>query len=187
MDIKNILSLAGVSLLIGAAGWYWGMGRPAPVSTEDERRPDYIIYGLDVLESDQTGLLSRQLHAPEVRHFSLPAEEAEIDQPAITLYDKGVMAWEVSARSGRILNQNTEYRLERNVEAHRRLPNAIPVVLKTEKIHIFPKEERLFSNTLVTVDAPQGHLQSNGIEANLKAGYLVLNQQVQGTYAPPSH
>ncbi len=186
MDARNLLSLAGVLLVIGAAGWYWGMGQQPVVAERDERRPDYVITGIEALETNEKGQVSRRLQAPEVRHYSRPTDEAEIDTPVFTLYDDRHEAWRITSRQGRSLSRNTEIRLEGNVRAERRDPSAVPVTLNTEQLQVFPKEERLMSQQLVTVQSPQGHLQSQGIKANLKTGELVLTKNVQGNYAPTS-
>jgi lipopolysaccharide export system protein LptC len=187
VDIRNLLSLAGVTLLIGAAGWYWGLETPVPVSAPQERHPDYSINKIEVFETDHTGQVSKHLRASSLQHFSLPHEEAEITQPTLALYDNGQIAWQVSAQMGRSLNHNNEYHLESHVEASRLLPMTTPVKLTSDHIQIFPKEERLSSDALVTIKTPQAQLKTRGIDANLKAGTLMLRKEVQGYYAPPTH
>lgn len=186
MDARNLVSLAGVMLVIGATGWYWGMGSTAPEAGREERRPDYVITGIEALESDEHGRLNRRLTAPEVRHFSQPADASEIDAPVLTLYNEGKEAWQVSARQGRGLERNTVFRLEGGVQALRRDPTAVPVTVDTDSLQVYPKEERLEGRQRVTVKSPRGQLQSQGIQANLRTGDLVLTQNVQGNYAPPS-
>jgi len=186
MDIRNLASLSGVLLVLGAAGWYWGMGHPKDraLAADEKQRPDYVITGLSGLETNEQGQVLRRLSASEVRHYDKPRDEAEIDKPVFTLYDQGHEAWRVTALRGTSLAQNTEVLLQDDVHAERRDPKAIPVTLDTDTLHVFPKEERLYSKSIVKVNSPQGQLSSKGIEANIKTGDLVLNENVTGNYAP---
>lgn len=186
MDTRNLASLAGVLLVLGAAGWYWGMGQTqsqAPV-TDKNRRPDYVIQDMQALETDARGLVERRLSSPQVRHYDQPQEVAEIDTPVFTLYDNGQESWRLSARQGRLLNQNNEILLTDTVHAERRDPALVRITLDTDTLHVFPKEERLYSKSPVKIASPQGQLSSRGIEANLRTGNLVLNENVTGSYAP---
>lgn len=186
MDARNLASLAGVLLVLGAAGWYWGMGQNQGKEqvTDESRRPDYVIHDIRALETDDRGQVERRLTAPEVRHYDKPREVAEIDAPVFTLYDSGQESWRLTSRQGQVLNQSNEILLTENVHAERRDPAAVPVTLDTDTLHIFPKEERLYSKSQVKIASPQGQLGSRGIEANLRTGNLVLNENVTGNYAP---
>ncbi len=186
MDVRNLASLAGVLLVLGAAGWYWGMGKNQGQDqiTDENRRPDYVIQEIRALETDNRGQVERRLSAPEVRHYDKPLEVAEIDSPVFTLYDNGQESWRLTSRHGQLLNQNNEIVLTESVHAERRDPAAVAVTLDTDTLHIFPKEERLYTQSQVKIASPQGQLASRGIEANLRTGNLVLNESVTGNYAP---
>lgn len=189
MDARNLLSLSGVLLVLGAAGYYWGMGqsKETALGPGEERRPDYVVTDIRSQETDEKGRILRRLQSPELRHYDKPEDEAEMDTPVITLYDQGKEAWQVQAERGNSLKQNTEVVLSGNVHAERRDPAAVPVTLDTDTLHVFPKEERLTSASQVRINSPQGHLTSTGIEASMKTGDLLLNQNVKGNYAPAPH
>lgn len=186
MDIRNLLSLTGVALLLGGVGWYWGLDRQPHNPESDERRPDFVIQGIEALETDSNGQLRQRLLASEARHYQRPTEEAEVDNPVLVLYESGQEAWKISARKTTALNQNTELYLEGDVHAERHLPGAVPVTIDTPSLTAFPKEERLQSQQPVIVNSPQGRLQSTGIQASLKTGELVLPNNVKGFYVPSS-
>lgn len=186
MDIRNILSLAGVTLVLGVAGWYWGLDRQPIAPESDERRPDFIIQGIETIETDNLGQLRHRMFATEARHYQRPAEEAEVDNPILFLYENGQEAWKISAEKTSALSQNTEIFLEGNVRAERRSPGTIPITFDTPGLTVFPKEERLQGRQLVTVKSPRGNLQSTGIQASIKTGELFLPHHVKGSYAPPS-
>ncbi|MDQ8036899.1 MAG: LPS export ABC transporter periplasmic protein LptC [Pedobacter sp.] len=186
MDTRNLASLAGVLLVLGAAGWYWGMGASrTPAKADDEKgRPDYVIRDIQGLETNEKGQVERRLSAPEVRHYDKPVETAEIDTPVFTFYDEGKESWRLTAQHGQVLNGNREVLLTEQVHAERRDPAAIAVTLDTDTMHVFPKEERLYTKSQVKIASPQGQLASRGLEANIRNGNLLLNENVTGNYAP---
>jgi LPS export ABC transporter protein LptC len=186
MDARNLLSVSGALLLLGATGYYWGLGHHQDIllAPDESRRPDYVVTDIHSQETDEAGLLLRRLEAPIIRHYDKPQDAAEMDAPVITLYSKGQEAWQITAQHGSSLAQNTEVLLSGQVHAERRDPAAVAVTLDTESLHIFPREERLSSTSVVSIKSPQGHLSSKGINANMKSGELLLNENVTGSYAP---
>jgi lipopolysaccharide export system protein LptC len=188
MDARNLLSLSGVLLVLGATGYYWGMGhqKNTVTSSTEARRPDYVIKDIHSQETDTDGRILRRLMAPEVRHYDQPADEAEMDKPVLTLYEHGQEAWRITALKGSSTSRNTELYLKGSVHAERRDPAAIPIIFDTDAVTVFPQEKRISSHALVTINSPQGHLSSLGIDANMKTGDLLLNEKVTGNYAPAS-
>lgn len=186
MDARNLLSLSGVLLVIGAAGYYWGMGNPREQVSGDEEtlRPDYVVTDIRSRETDAQGRLLRRLEARELRHYDRPQDVAEVDRPVFTLYDEGREAWRVTAHRATSLNQNEEVRLEGGVHAERRDPAALPLTFDTPTLTVYPRQERLQTRAGVTVQSPQGRLASQGLEASVKTGDLVLIDNVTGNYAP---
>lgn len=186
MDARNLLSLSGMLLVLGAAGYYWGMGHQREVTGAEEEaiRPDYVVTGIRSLETDEQGRPLRRLEARELRHYDQPQDRAEVDRPVFTLYDEGREAWRMTAQEAVSLNQNEEVRLEGGVHAERRDPAALPLTFDTPTLTVFPRQERLSTRAGVTVQSPQGRLASQGLEASVKTGDLVLNDNVTGNYAP---
>lgn len=185
MDARNLLSLSGVLLVLGAAGYYWGVAQrtPAVLAPAEERRPDYVVRDIGSVETDAEGRLLRRLTATELRHYDDAEDRAEIDQPVLTFYDKGREAWRVVAARGVSRRQNTEVRLEGGVSAERR-DAAMPVTVRTDSLTVFPREERLLTSDPVTIASPRGQIASRGLEASMPRGELILNENVTGTYAP---
>lgn len=185
MDARNLLSLSGVLLVLGAAGYYWGMGNQNPVvaAPEAARVPDYVVQGIGSVETDEQGRLLRRLSATELRHYERPEEVAELDSPVLTFYDKGREAWRVVAARGESRLQNTEVHLAGGVVAERR-DAELPVTVTTPSLTVFPREERLLAREHVTISSPRGQIASGGLEASMKRSELLLSRNVTGSYAP---
>lgn len=185
MDARNLLSLSGVLLVLGAAGYYWGLGHQKETlpNAEQAQRPDYVVTGISSLETDAQGRLLRRLQAEEMRHYDMPRDESRIERPVFILYQGGQEAWQVTARRGIGFRQNTQVRLEGGVHAERRMPDALPVTFDTPVLYVYPREERLATRANVTIKTPRGSLASRGLEASTRTGDLLLND-VTGNYAP---
>jgi LPS export ABC transporter protein LptC len=186
MDTRNALSLAGALLVLGGIGYYWGMDHEQPPSppAAEGRQPDYVLSNIRGQETDVHGRLLRRLQAPALRHYDLPQDSAEIDAPLLTLYENGREAWQLSAARGSSITQSGQVLLSDGVHAVRRAPDALALSFDTPALQVFPREERLFSNSGITVTSPRGNLSSQELEASLKTGTLTLTRNVSGNYAP---
>lgn len=189
MDARNILSVAGVLLVLGGVGYYWGLGRPQPLrtATEETRRPDYEAGNILFMESGKDGKLSRRLEAPSLRHFSSPDDQTEIDNPVMRLYADGREAWKLQAARGVSLQGSKEIRLDGGVIAERRDPEAVPLRFTTPSLTSWPDEERLQSNSGIHLVSPQGEISGQTLQASLRTSTVEINQNVTGTYAPARH
>lgn len=185
MDARNLFSLTGFLLVLGAAGYYWGIAQrpPAVIASGEERHPDYVVQAISSLETDPEGRLLRRVTATELRHYDSPEEKAELDAPVMTFYERGQEAWQVIAPRATSLHQNAEVHLEGGVTAQRQ-DDTLPVTVQTASLTVFPHEERLITQDPVTVASPRGHIASHGLEARLSRGELKLTDNVTGTYAP---
>lgn len=183
MDARNLLSLSGVLLVLGAAGYYWGMGQSGQelVNGNEQSLPDYQVESLEGWQTDEQGRLLRHLKADSVTHYPKP-EQALMQAPVVTLYKEGEPAWRVTARQGISLDQNSHVILKENVLGERLTPGVVPVKVSTSQLEVFPAKESLKTDAVVTINSPQGHIQSRGLSANLKENTLNLHSEVQGIY-----
>jgi LPS export ABC transporter protein LptC len=185
MDTRNILSLAGVLLVLGGVGYYWGISaRQVEPEADDARRPDYVATGITGIETDARGRLLRQMHATELRHYDRPRDEAQLDAPEFSLYDQGREAWHITAAHGTSHDDNTVVHFSGGVRAERRDPDTVPLRFTTDELYVYPRDERLATRTPVRIESPRGVLASRGLQADMKAGELQLSANVTGNYAP---
>jgi lipopolysaccharide export system protein LptC len=186
MDTRNLISLSGVLLVLGAAGYYWGMGSSNNHASAGDtvRRPDYVITNIHSLETDEQGRVMRRLQSPQLRHYDKPQDESEMDTPLLTLYELGREAWQINSQHGDARQQNTEVLLTGQVHAERRDPTAIPVSFDTDHLLVYPRDQRMTTDGDVVVTSTLGHLTGTGLDANMKTGDIVLHQNVKGNYAP---
>lgn len=186
MDARNLLSIAGVLLVLGGVGYYWGLGpvQEAEPGKEDVRRPDYEVQGIRFTESGKDGKLLRRLDSPGLRHYSTPRNEGILDNPEMRMYDQGREVWHLRAAHAISLGEGKEVRLEGGVAAERRDPAAVPVRFVTPSLTAWPEEERLQSNAGIRLSSTEGDISGQSLKAGLKTGTIEINQNVTGTYAP---
>lgn len=191
MDARNILSVAGVLLVLGGVGYFWGLGHKIPLEpgAGEERRPDYEATGIHSQETGKNGQVQRRLDAPALRHYSLPRDEIEIDLPVLRTFDAGHEVWQVQAQRALSLDEGREIHLEGGVSAERKRPPnsllpATPLRFVTRHLTAWPDEERAHSDSGIRVTDQQGEISSQILDANLKTGSVTLKQNVTGIYAP---
>lgn len=186
MDARNLLSIAGVLLVLGGVGYYWGVG-PEQVAMPvrpDVRHPDYEVRGIRFTESGKDGLLLRRLDSPGLRHYATPRDEGILDSPVMRLYDQGREVWHIRASHATSLDEGKEVRLEGGVTAERRDPDAVPVRFATPSLTAWPDEERLQSDSGIRLTSTEGSISGRTLKAGMKTGTIEINQNVTGTYAP---
>lgn len=185
MDARNLLSLAGVLLTLGGAGYYWGLGRPAdttPAATT-AREEAFVVSGIRARETGEDGQLLRTLTAPRLVQYHAP-DEALLTRPELTLHAGGHPAWEIRAGQGRSLDLQREIWLEQGVSAVRRAPGATPLRFTTPRLVAWPAEERLLADQGVQFESTQGTLTSQRLDARFAVGTLQLDDNVSARYAP---
>lgn len=186
MDTRNLLSLSGVLLVIGAAGYFWGLDQKedAPLLVQDNRpRPDYVVEGLQSLQTDEKGHISRTIRAKKLTHYQEPEEQAEMEHPDVILFRDGKPAWSVKASRGSSLEGNTHLILGEGVSAERL--NASPegaVRLDAPTMHLYPEKQSINTADDVSVVSRIGKTQARGLDASLQSGSLNLHSQVRGEY-----
>lgn len=183
MNARNLLSLSGVLLVLGVAGYYWGMGQPAPLLGGETRSlPDYEADGIESWQTDEKGLLLRHLEAKSAVHYPNP-DQAITQQPTMTLYRHGVPVWRVQATEGVSQDQNKLVHLQKGVQGQRIEAGAVPVTVNTPELMVYPSQETMNTDAAVTINSPQGRIQARGMDADLKGSTLNLHSEVRGTYA----
>lgn len=188
MDIRNILSLSAVLLVAGAIGYYWE-GTHDTVNTltrpDQARNPDYIATGISSLQTDEQGVVTRRMEAGKLKHYTLPADHAEIDAPRITLVETHQPNWLVTSDQGESIENNSHLLLEKNVVA-KRLANTPrdTMQLNTELLHVYPDKEAASTPEAFTMTSSQGQATAKGMDASMKTGIINLHSEVKGVYVP---
>jgi len=183
-------------LLAGLAALTWWLD--AQVTDTAPRRdgnarhdPDLIIEGVRVIELDAKGAPSQTLQAKRARHFPDDGT-VEFEAPRVVMSQPDRPQFIVESDRGRVSGDRLNAYFEGNVRASRAgelqpSPDgekAGPIALRTEFLHVIPKEDRAQTDRPVTIEEPRGIIHANGLVLDSTSRTLNLKGNVRGTMAP---
>jgi lipopolysaccharide export system protein LptC len=182
-------------LLLGAlAALTWWLD--AQVADTGSRRdgntrhdPDLIVEGVRVIELDAKGTPVQTLEAKSARHFPDDGT-VEFLAPRVVLSQPGRPLFTVESDKGRVSGDRLNAYFEGNVRASRaaeRSPDgeqAGAIALRTEFLHVIPREDRAQTDRPVTIEEPRGIIHANGLVLDSTSRTLNLKGNVRGTMSP---
>ena len=184
-------------LLLGAlaALTYW---LDAQVQPPTERRdgssrhdPDLFLEDFRAVTFDASGKPREALSAQGAQHFP-DDDSAELAKPRLSLTEPGRPTLTISADRGRIAGDREHgdftghVRVERDADptpATGGEPSG-PVTLTTDLLHVFTKEQRVQTDSAVTIEEPRGIIRGRGLEFDNKAKRVRITSHVSGTLQP---
>ena len=194
--LDRISAWSPLLLLGGLAALTWWLD--AQVADTGVRRdgvmrhdPDLIIEGVRVVELDAQGKPVQTLEARSARHF--PDDGTiEFEGPQIVMSQPDRPQFTVQSDKGRVSGDRSHAYFEGNVRASRAGESekgadgekAGPMTLKTEFLHVIPKEDRAQTDHPVTIEEPRGIIHANGLVLDSTTRTLNLKGNVRGTMAP---
>jgi lipopolysaccharide export system protein LptC len=183
-------------LLGGLAALTWWLD--AQVADSGARRdgntrhdPDLIVEGVRVIELDAQGRAVQTLQARSARHFPDDGT-VEFLGPRVVLSQPERPQFTVESDKGRVSGDRQNAYFEGNVRASRaaesqRSPDgeqAGAIALRTEFLHVIPKEDRAQTDHPVTIEEPRGIIHANGLVLDSTSRTLNLKGNVRGTMLP---
>ena len=151
----------------------------APLVTKDPHFVDAYARDFTMLSMDKDGQPYYTLTADLMEHFN-DSGEAEITQPVFNI-DKNDNAWVISARRGKIDDNNIWVTLNEDVVMLQTNSDS-PLQLKTSKMRFNTKTQIAHSDKRVDITQGALSLKSNGMVFNNKTGDLELLAGVNGIY-----
>ncbi|HEX5277197.1 MAG TPA: LPS export ABC transporter periplasmic protein LptC [Fluviicoccus sp.] len=187
MDIRNVVSLSGGLLLLGAVGYFWGGIGKSPLAASSavaRGLPDYEVTGIRGIRTDEFGRVADTLSARTLRHYP-DSDRGEIEAPVLQYFRDGSLRWQLTADRAETFRDNREIRLSGNVRAG--TLGAEPVIsLTTSMLTADRDAQTLGTGQPVLVRSGQSTLGSQGLHVDIRRGILELPAQVRGNYVLPS-
>ena len=150
-----------------------------PLVTKDPHFVDAYARDFTMLSMDKDGQPYYTLTADLMEHFN-DSGEAEITQPVFNI-DKNDNAWVISARRGKIDDNNIWVTLNEDV-VMLQTNSDNPLQLKTSKMRFNTKTQIAHSDKRVDITQGALSLKSNGMVFDNKTGDLELLAGVNGIY-----
>ena len=121
------------------AWWYSASRAPeTAVSTDRQRRPDYVVENLSGVTMGVNGRPARLLATPLLRHYP-DDQSSEVETPVMTVFSEDAPPWVIRSERGWISADGDELLLQGAVRAERAsAPNLAPMVLVSSEMLVLP-------------------------------------------------
>lgn len=183
----NWRAVATVMLAIGAllSGWLlWSQRDRGERAGAPAGRPDYVLHDFRIVVLDENGRESFTLSAPKLARDP-DSRTIDIATPLFQIPPRAgskASAWEVRSQTGWVSAKGEELRLRGQVLADSRNADGEPIRIATEQLNVFPDAKRATSAVAVTVTQPGLILNGRGLEADLDAKRITLQNDVKARY-----
>lgn len=171
-------------LLAGAlvSGWAVWTHRHAPqVAAAASGRPDYVLHDFELTALDAAGKESFSLRAPKLERR--PHDDTmTIATPVFALPDATGAYWDIRSTEGWVSGDQKEIRLIGNVKANSPTGDLRPITMNTERLNVFPQDNRATTDAQMTVVQPGSILRGRGFEVSTATKRYVFRSEVQSRY-----
>ncbi len=186
MDIKNSASVLGIFIMLACLAYFYGYksaGERTLTGSGLSQAPDYRVTGAESLLTDDNGIVIRQVTSPALDHYSQGGEHALLQTPHVVMFQDGLPTWQLDAKQGTSLNNNSHIILNQQVIGKRLTSLAREqLTISTSLLDVYPDLQAISTDVAVHMISSQGITDALGMDASLKTGELNLHHSVRGTY-----
>ena len=173
--ILILLLLAGALL----SGWaVWKHRRPAEQTATASNRPDYVLRDFELTALNGEGKESFTLRAPSLERRP-NADSMSLTTPVFQVPDGTGKYWDIRSKQGWVSADQNEIRLIGEVKANSPADDLRPITMNTERLNVFPGQNRASTDAVVTIVQPGFIISGTGLRANLKGKDLTLLSNVK--------
>lgn len=180
---RGLLNLglgAAAVVLVGLAAWQL-LRRPPPAPVAD--RSDYVLRDYELVVLDDAGQESFTVTGPHL-YREPGARSLLLEQPRFAFpSDEG--RWNARSDTAWVSPGAEEVQLRDQVEmVGPATPSGQRTRFATERLSVFPHQERAASGQRVTVTQGDSILRGDGLAVDMQAKRFQLQNDVKGRYAP---
>ena len=171
-------------LLLGAlvSGWaVWKHRRPPPVVTAASERPDYVLHDFELISLDSEGKESFTLRAPRLERRPDDATMS-LTTPMFNVPDGSGKYWDIRSQQGWVSADQTEIRLTGEVKVNSPADDLRPITMNTERLNVFPRQNRAATDDVVTIVQPGSILRGRGFTVSTATKRYVFRSEVKSRY-----
>ena len=182
MNWRTAITLALVvgALLSGIA--VWRAQERLKSEAPDAAAPDYVLHDFSIVALNATGQRAFTLKAPLLERN--PNDHSmTLQTPTFTFPDKQNRLWEATSKTAWVSDKAEEVRLRGDV-LMRSPTGQSQAELRSDKMNVFPQQNRAVSDELVTVTQPGVILRGRGFEAFMDQDRVNLKSEVRAQYDP---
>lgn len=171
-------------LLLGAlvSGWaVWKHRRPPPAAGTASDRPDYVLHDFELISLDSEGKESFTLRAPRLERRPDDATMS-LTTPVFKVPDGAGEYWDIRAKQGWVSADQKEIRMIGEVKANSPADDLRPITMNTERLNVFPRQNRAATDAVVTIVQPGSILRGRGFAVSTATKRYVFRSEVQSRY-----
>ena len=183
----NWRAIGTFGLLLGAllSGWLmWQQRDRGTAGGPIGKRPDYVLHDFQATVLDKDGRESFTLNAPRLDRDP-DARTMDIATPQFHIPPRQggqASAWQITSKTGWVSEKGEEVRLRGGVLANSTNADGKPIKIATEELYVFPDARRASSAAQVTLTQPGLILNGRGLDADLDAKRITLQNDVKARY-----
>lgn len=173
--------------LFAVAGW-WLRDRiqaepPAPAPTAGAS-PEYYMSEFVTHAMHPDGSPRYRLAADRLMHYT-EADQADLEQPRLTLFRADAPPWQVQSEQGKVYDQGTRVHLLGAVTIERpAAPGHRPLQVDTRELHVWPERDYAETDQPTTIRSRASRMEGIGMQAWFAEERLRLLSNVRGVYVP---
>ncbi len=176
--ILILLLLAGALL----SGWaVWKHRRPPPQMATASDRPDYVLRDFELTALNSEGKESFTLRAPSLERR--PNDDTmSMATPVFQVPDGSGKYWDIRSKQGWVSADQKEIRLIGEVKANSPADDLRPITMNTERLSVFPRQNRASTDAVVTIVQPGSILRGRGFAVSTTTKRYVFRSEVKSRY-----
>ncbi len=171
------------ALLLIVTFWFTASLRDPPVQDIlPEARSEYLLEEFDLLVMDPQGNPSFRLQSPFLEKNPVD-ESLNIRRPHLTLFEAGVVTWQVQSEQAWINSEGDTIKMPGPVKLASQM--APQTIVNTSDVTVKPRANRARSDAFVEVMRSDMRSEGVGFEVDLSRQQFDILSQVKGYYEPP--
>lgn len=186
--MRNIKLIFFLFILLSTCGlsFYLFAHVSQPISNPlASHNPDSYMVDAKYYKMDKQGKLYTTLTAEYVQHTP-HQNTTRLHKPSLEI-QSAENHWIIHSEHARSENELNSIYLWKNVCIERvKSDSAVPITAKTESLLVFPHDELVETNNIVTIQQPGLEVSGKGLLGNLKHGNLKILNHLQSTITPIS-
>lgn len=149
--------------------------------------PEYLVYQVKTTIFGNNGQIEKKISAKKVAHFT----ETDIDivqLPEVYLMKNPNEIWQICSRLAYTAKAKEQFYLKDNVQIkqYEKLNKNPLTYLTTTELYYFPKMEIAYTDKVVDIEQPQGHVHATGMRSFLNKNMIEFLSQVSVHYEMPN-
>ena len=179
-------TIALLTTFIATAALLWHSDNDVPMPTQDselrgDREPDSFVVDALYTSYDEQGTVKIQFVSPRIEQFEAGGY-AIMAEPQATIRGKpGSEPWQLTAKHGKLLDNNRQLELEGDVRIVRQIGER-SATLSTTRLTLDNRTNMAYTDAPVEIVDATGITYATGMKAWFNERILELDSQVEGRY-----